>query len=107
MRSFQRYLICPNRALRSDFMAENHDKMDNAFGTQIENLTTKDLVFQKVKVLGFWKLFKCDSSLWFSPETILFHKILFLCGCLVVKCVCDARARMDPYHLDAMDFRLG
>ena len=45
--------------------------MDNAFGTQIENLTTKDLVFQKVKVLGFWKLFKCDSSLWFTPETTL------------------------------------
>ena len=86
--------------------------MDNAFWTQIENLTTKDLVFQKVKVLGFWKLFKCDSSLWFSLETILFHNILFLCGCLVVKCVCDARARaqarsMDPYHLDAMGFRLG
>ena len=64
---------------------KNGDKMDNAFGTQIENLTTKDLVFQKVKVLGFWKLFKCDSSLWFTLKTILFHNILFLCGCLVVK----------------------
>lgn len=83
--------------------------MGIAFGTPIQNLTTKGLLFQKVKVLGLWELFNCDSSLWFSLETILFHNILFLCGHLVVKGVCDARerARMDPYHLDAMGFRLG
>ena len=67
--------------------------MGIAFGTPIQNLTTKGLLFQKVNVLGLWELFNCDSSLWFSLKTILLHNILFLCGHLVVKGVCDACAQ--------------
>ena len=96
MRSVQRYLICPNRTLRSDFMTKKLPKLLIAFGTPI---LINGPIFQKVKVLSSWKLFKCDSSLWFSLETILFHNILFLCGCLVVKWVCDARASTRAWTL--------
>ena len=52
---------------------------------------------QKVVVVGFWKVFNCDSSLWFSLETALFQKLFLLSGHLGPKGSCNARARMvDP-----------
>ena len=45
-------------------------------------------------VVGFWKVFNCDSSLWFSLETALFQKLFLLSGHLGPKGSCNARARM-------------
>ena len=43
-------------------------------------------------VVGFWKVFNCDSSLWFSLETALFQKLFLLSGHLGPKGSCNARA---------------
>ena len=43
-------------------------------------------------VVGFWKVFNRDSSLWFSLETALFQKLFLLSGHLGPKGSCNARA---------------